>query len=215
MSLRQPSARNSSTSSSSPNPSSCRLWDEFYLRILLGRGWVWRDPTGCAEAGSPRGYHWDSPGPGRLWEQGLPGADRDPSLGNPFQAETAAVPLLIQECVSPFLAIPDIPWEGGSKVLCFPTMKSCCQCWFLWVTTASSHLPGLSQNHQPGVSQMTSRMEAGCSVPHQCPVTWRGDAWTMPEPAIGLWRPWETSTLPLRETMCDLVSPPPSWAVTG
>lgn len=202
-----------SASSSSPNPSSRRLRDEFYLRILLGRGWVQREVSRLCRAWLTRGYHWDSPGPGRLWGQGHPGADWEASSGNPFQAKTAAAPLLTQEgACQPFLGhswCPPRRWQQG---FVFPLHWSAVLSagFFGWPQQSPSarDLPGLSQNHQPGLSRMTSRTEVGCSVPCQSPITWRDAAWPMPEPATGLWRPWETSALLLREIMCDLVSPP-------
>lgn len=136
---------------------------------------------------------------------------RTPVLGNPCQADTAAAPLLTRECVGPSLIIPDIPQEGSRKVLCFPTLKSCAQCWFIQLTTAISISQGSSMaiiKSSAGLSQMASRMEEQCWVPCQCPATWKDDAYPMPEQTIDLWRPQEISTLPLKEMMNDLVSPP-------
>lgn len=215
MSLRQPSARMAPHLQAAPILLPVGSGMSFTWGFCLEEAGCRGKPAGRAEPGFRRGYHQDSPGPGRLWEQGHPGADWEASLGNPFPAKTAAAPLLTQEGVCrPFLGhswCPPRRWQQG---FVFPLHWRAVlgAGFFGWPQQSPSarDLPGLSQNHQPGLSWMMSRTEVGCSVPCQSPVTWRDAAWPMPEPAIGLWRPWETSALLLRE-LCVTWFPHPLW----
>lgn len=200
MPLRQPSGRHGCMSSSSPCAFSCRLWDEFYLRILPSRASVLR------ELSTSRVHRWHGPGSGAL------------EVINPLdQIRTSVWEVPSQETsVDPEVPVAHCPCLTSPKKA---AGRLCVTQWSVLVSLAEHNyfcLPEVSQsylNHQPEIFRMTSRMNTGSSVPLQCPVTWRDDAWLMPEPAADFWTPWETSTLLIREIVHDSVSPP-SWVMS-
>lgn len=123
MPLRQPSGRHGCVSSSSPSASSCRLLDEFYVRILPSRAWMQR------ELSTPRVHRQHGPGSGAL------------EVINPLeQIRTSVweVPsqrrfLLTQKCQSLTACFwhPQRKLQGGF-------LLPSCQCWFLWLSTMIS-----------------------------------------------------------------------------
>lgn len=138
-------------------------------------------------------YHWDVPGgswqfvrAGTLWRW------LGPQFGKPLPSRDSYTSSADPGMYQPFLGHSWCPLKDGNKVLHFPALKSCAQWFFLWLTTAISicqESPRAISKSSPGLSQMMCRTEVWCSVLCQSPVTWRGDAWPMPEPAAG---PWET-----------------------